>query len=236
MRGEVQASLTGGGPVLLWADNYNKRRYARNPNEERDRTVNGTAACVLGGMLRGAPPSSWAFVKTMFLARIGAAVCTTTLHRCFTDDIKTTLLSGLTFDDVRVPCDLRRYGVRSLPWRPFDIVNTNIGSTTGLCSVLEHILAAQRTVQEDILLLGDINVFYRVVKFVYSRDTQHFNLRAALAGVTPCFGVWHAYAHCVKRVHQVFLPWWTALEYNDVLSRKSAFNKFKLLTPTRRKC
>ena len=32
-----------------------------------------------------------------------------------------------------------------------------------------------------------------------------------------CFGVWHAYKHCVERVHSKFLAWWHCLERDELV-------------------
>ena len=39
-------------------------------------------------------------------------------HVTFSNEVKTLMQTPLDFDNVRVPCDVRRVGVRNLGWTP----------------------------------------------------------------------------------------------------------------------
>jgi hypothetical protein len=69
----------------------------------------------------------------------------------------------------------------------------------------------------QITLLVDINIFYRIAKLMYSATFMEYNCRGAMVNLDMNFGIWHAYAHVVKRLRAVFLSWWCSLEYSNML-------------------
>ena len=46
MRSVIRSSVRS-CDVVVWMDNFNKQRYSRNPNENRERSINGTVTAVL---------------------------------------------------------------------------------------------------------------------------------------------------------------------------------------------
>lgn len=129
------------------------------------------------------------------------------------DDGRTMDLYNVGYDNIRVPCDLRRVDVRSVRWWPFRLVQNNVGSNEGLIADLIVVADMASRNPYQVTLLVDVNIFYRICKLMYSASFIDFNVRLALANVDLIFGVWHAYAHCVKRLRLVFFPWWCCLEF-----------------------
>ena len=203
----------GGTVFLCWVDNFNKFRYSRNPNEDRDRCINATVLAVLpsNGVRRvhwsGWPTSVELFEQVDFCGR-----ALTMHHKQFSDRIRNLVDKRLTFQHIRVPCDLRRTGVTSVPWTPFRLVNADIKSTAGLVTALEHVLRLQRSTMGLCCMLMDVNIFWRVLRLVYSCQYIGCNVMGELADCVPVLGIWHAYAHCVKKVYEHFMPVFAALE------------------------
>jgi hypothetical protein len=65
---------------------------------------------------------------------------------------------------------------------------------------------------EDFFLLKKV-VYYRTLRCLYSVNYVECNARHALKDHPLLFGVWHGYAHCLRRLYATFRPWWTALKY-----------------------
>ena len=62
-------------------------------------------------------------------------------------------------------------------------------------------------------ILLDVNVYYRLLKLIYHFDVISLKLRGAMQPHPLVFGIWHAYAHCLKRTFTTFRTQWAALEY-----------------------
>ena len=199
--------------VLCWVDNFNKFRYSRNPNEDRDRCINATVLAVIpaDGVRRG-HWTGWPTVAELWEQVDLCGRMLSTHHKQFSDRIRNLLEKGLTFQHIRVPCDLRRSGVTTVPWTPYRVVNADIKSTTGLVAALEHVLTLQRGTMGLCCMPTDVNIFWRVLRLVYCSQYITCNVMGELADCVPVLGIWHAYAHCVKKVYAHFLPLFAALE------------------------
>lgn len=82
-------------------------------------------------------------------------------------------------------------------------------------------------------ILMDVNIFWRTLKVLYCTTYVEHNTRGALHDFLPVLGVWHAYAHSVKKVYDHFLPWWAALEVLGFLrypEESTVYTKPKLVT------
>lgn len=118
---------------VLWMDNYNKFRYSRNPNEDRDACVNATVMSILP--MPTADRSQWTGWPTLavLLEKAAALAAYMVQHRKgFADRFRTLYRKGLAYEHVRVPLDLRRYGVRTLGWQPYCLHDADIKGTVGL--------------------------------------------------------------------------------------------------------
>ena len=61
-------------------------------------------------------------------------------------------------------------------------------------------------------MLRDVNIFWRVLRLVYCTQYVQCNVLGEMMDCVPVLGVWHAYAHCIKKVYDHFLPVFAALE------------------------
>ena len=211
-RAEVLAAC-GGAVYCMWVDNYNKFRYSRNPNEDRDRCINATVFAMLPQP--GVRRQAWSGWPTLSDLQKSLDVIPRQMvhhHKEFADRIRVLYRKGLRHEHVRVPCDLRRFSVTTVPWVPFMLQDADIKSTAGLVKALQEVLHVQRTTFGLCCMLMDVNIFYRVLRLVYCQQFQSANVLGALPECVPMLGVWHAYAHSLKKVYEHFLPWWAALE------------------------
>jgi hypothetical protein len=207
----LNGALVGCMPVY-WADNYSKFMYRRNPDGDREAHIRGTALAVLPVPLM----TSWSgFPELQFMVdRIGeVAEFILRGHADFINDVRSLQLRCLTYDAVRVPADIRRRGVVAAGWWPLDIKALEIGGAEGLIGVLEYLRREQLRHGVPVPVLGDVNVYYRTLRCLYSVNYVDCNARHALKDHPLLFGVWHGYAHCLRRLYATFRPWWTALEY-----------------------
>lgn len=94
-------------------------------------------------------------------------------------------------------------------------------------------LEVQRQTRGTCALLMDVNIFWRTLRLAYANEYAEHNVRGALDAFCPVLGIWHAYAHSLKKVHEVFLPWWAALEIPRFLEDPEVsvvYTKPKLIT------
>jgi hypothetical protein len=203
----------GAGVYMLWMDNYNKFRYSRNPNEDRDLCINATVYSLLPlPAVERSPWISWPTIDQLRLALGPVHRHLEKHHKEFNDRVRTLIDLGLQYEHIRVPCDLRRFGVTTMPWRPHGLTDDDIKSTDGLVGAVEQMLTIQQSTMGLCCLLVDVNIFWRVLKLAYSVGNVQCNVVGAINQCVPVLGVWHAYAHSVKKVYEHFLPWWAALE------------------------
>ena len=120
------------------------------------------------------------------------------------NEVKTLSQQPLDFDRVRAPCDVRRLGVRNLGWTPWSVNGENVGASGGLLKSMTIVIEMQRCSGKIMPILLDVNVYYRLLKLMYHGDVVSLNLRGAMQQHPLVFGLWHAYAHCVKRTFMVF--------------------------------
>ena len=95
------------------------------------------------------------------------------------DGVRDLLLQGKTWDDVRVPFDLRRTNVVPRPWRPFTVLRHNIGDTIGLLECIDFANATGRRFRMRTTVLVDVNPgCTRHIKFFsFLRDRNFFYLQ-----------------------------------------------------------
>ena len=143
-REDVRAGC-GGRVFLCWVDNFNKFRYSRNPNEDRDRCINATVMALLPSA--DVNRAHWEAWPTVLELHGQVEQCGRQMkqhHKLFTDRVRVLLNKGLRFEHVRVPCDLRRFGVTTMPWTPYTLVGADIKSTAGLVEAVHEVLKLQR--------------------------------------------------------------------------------------------
>jgi hypothetical protein len=216
---KLEAEAIGNGVCVVWMDNYNRQRSSKNPGVRRNQSINGTAIAKLPIKVGANPWTSQPSIKDMFLKVDATASGIVSMQKTFINSVRDLELLGMSYDDVRVPCDVRRRGVTSAGWIPHDVREGNIGSLEGLVMALT--LAKQQQQRRGVTqpLLSDVNIFYRTLKLMYGVTFSEHNVRGVMDKVPLLFGVWHAYAHCVKRCYAVFKSFWASLEYKEMLGQ-----------------
>lgn len=214
-RADIAEALTG-KVGLFWVDNYNRVHFRHRPTQ-REAHVNGTAVAAIAAL--GAVPVSFEGFPSLplLVRRVNPAVAEL---RSLEADFAFHLVNKLTTLDpsiMRVPCDVFRRGVQAADWWPYDVQPLNISTSEGLVDVLVYVKSeADRLGLLMSPILCDVNIFWRIARFLFSASYVHLDLHSALHSCPVVFGIWHCYVHCVKRVWAVFRPWWEAAE-NPVL-------------------
>jgi hypothetical protein len=185
---------------------------------DREGHVNGTAVAIVPALLQ--IPVGWSRHPTpaVLLQRVVHAA--TALHSIEGELAHKLLHTRGThgFANVRVPCDVRRVGVQSAPWLPYDIQSLNISTSPGLVKVLCYLLDESKKLRLRLApVLCDVNIYWRIARIMYSMSYAEADTMYALKGHPMIFGVWHCYVHCVRRVWTVFRPWWMAVEFPELL-------------------
>jgi hypothetical protein len=197
--------------TVLWFDNHNKARFSRNPNEDKDKTINCTvfASLVIPCPV---PFPGYPTLKTLVDGVDGLIATLLAETTASAHAVDVLFGEGLQHSDVRAPLDIRRLLVSSAQWRPLEILHANVGSTSGLVDSLVHARAYLQHAS-GVTLMVDINIYYRILKLMYSRSYYHVDFRSYMSGLPLCLGVWHSYKYCVASFFTAFLPFVTALEY-----------------------
>lgn len=206
-----------GHVLILWADNYNIYRFATNPNVPRDQSINGTVFAALPTQIV-LPGGTWLPTLRDLVGRLHTT--SSWLHHCagtLSDDIRDTVARDYTWSQLRVPADVRRYGVTSLAWYPYCVASGNIGSAVGLGEAFQTIQSLKTVYPASVPLLLDVNPYYRLLKAAYCITNERLNITAALQDHPLLFGAWHAYAHCVKKTFRDFLFLWAPLDNPSLL-------------------
>ena len=214
---DVVKAAVDGTVVLFWVDNFNRVHY-RNRPLQREGHVNGTAVAVASAL--AIAPRRWAGHLQLDALIRGVSDASALLRRLETDFAHELLdkIGTLRVENLRVPCDVMRENVRAADWYPYDIAEHNISATDGLIGVMAYVQREAAKLGASLSpVLCDVNIFWRIAKFLFSESYVHLDVHAALASTPLVFGMWHCYVHCVRRVWAVFRPWWMAVEYADLL-------------------
>ena len=109
--------------------------------------------------------------------------------------------------EFRIPLGVPRTAAPGPVWRPFSVSSDEVSSQVGLIRVLRFL---QGTVLPHVLaplpVLVDTNLWYRQLKLVYGREAQRWDGAAALEGLPPLYGVWHAYKQVLYVLYRRLLP------------------------------
>jgi len=204
--------------AVCWLDNFSKFRYSRNPNVDRSRCIHATVYALLPTPLLVPNWVGWKDVDALAASVPAVAADLLRASATLAQFVRLMLQSPYTWEELRVPVDIRRHDATPGRWFPADLQPHPVGSTPGLVAALQH-LRFQVSPQTTVLpMLVDINVFYRVAKACYALSHAHLLLPVALHFHPMLFACWHCYAHCVQRVHTLFLAVWAPLQYADLLS------------------
>ena len=167
----------GTDACAVWLDNYSRQRYSRNPNEQRNDCVNGTAFAVLPLRHQLRDWDGWPALSDIYEAIPQTCQTLMTASKEFSNNIRAFLLDNLGYADVRVPCDRRRTNVTALDWFPHSVEGFNIGSAEGLVMAMEKVLDLADPKPNLTPFLADVNVYYRVLKLAYSASHNDSNVR-----------------------------------------------------------
>ena len=164
---KMDAALRSRVPIVWW-DNFNKQRYSRDPNKDQDQCINGAVMAVTGvdrDIAKGW--AGWLKLRQIGMKFDDVTDFLVREQKSFTNDIRSLQLKSLTFDDGRVPCDLRRTGVSSAPWYTFAVSTDDVSSAPGLVAALRRLDGMKDALTDIAAVLCDVNVYYRIVKCTY---------------------------------------------------------------------
>ena len=199
--------------IVVWMDNFNKQRYSRNPNEDRDRSINGTVTAVLQLPRLSLRPLPYPSLKELVTRIQPLSIVLVAVMDGIRGLLTEVSREHLQFKDVRVPLDIRRSGVLPVPWLPAGIDAQNVGSAKGLLAGLEAIRQRYTAEARSVMVLVDVNIFYRGVKMFYSDTYAPFDFRRYFQRQPMVLGVWHSYKYVLCQFYIAFLPLLTCLEH-----------------------
>ena len=157
----------GNDVCVVWMDNYNRQRYSKNPGVCRNQSINGTAIAKLPIKVGASHWTGQPSIKDMFLKVEQTASGIISMQKAWINGVRDLELRCLSYDDVRVPCDLRRRGVTAAGWMPHDVRAGNIGSLEGLVMGLTFAKQQQQRRGMTQPVLSDVNIFCCSLKLMY---------------------------------------------------------------------
>ena len=191
-------------------------RYLSNPATGRDKSINACAFAVL--RLPSPLPlfNGYPTVQDLGCAIPKIAALLARASRSLKEDVLQFLDSGYTYGDIRAPLDIRRTGVYSPFWRPWQVTSADTSKQEGLVQALEDIDRMREHSKAPYLpILVDVNLYSRCMKLMYSTSYAGVNMRAWFRSHPVHFGMWHGYKQCVHAVYNAFLPFFVYMEYED---------------------
>ena len=121
---------------------------------------------------------------------------------CLTVLRKHELLLG----KIRIPLDVLRTSITAQPsWIPAEILALNCSRGTDLAKILDALLCGV-TPAKVVPLLCDVNIYYRVMKFLYSESYVALDVHTWLKRMPLIFGKWHLYKQTIITVYHSFFP------------------------------
>ena len=206
--------------VVLWVDNYYRRRFVANPAVGYQAISCSAVAVLYTPRIPMCPlmPSMSDLLRSRRSVADGLLGYIPRLQR---------MIAGLTCDevftdDIRVPLDVRREHVRSIQWVPFMLskkrVSENVGFVDMLRMIRDRVLPQSMS---PLPVLMDVNLYYRYVKLLYGRAYQQWDIRKSLRFVPPLYAVWHGYKHCCEKVYRLFYSQVTYILHGTVAAHRN---------------
>ena len=120
--------------LVLWIDNWYRPRFTSDPHRQ-DCSLNVSAMAVLH--ITGTSRFLGHPLLSELLSRVDEVAHDLFLHeRAFLDAVRHIASETIQLEDIRVPLDVHRSGVRSLQWRPFMLTALTVSSQEELSHVV----------------------------------------------------------------------------------------------------
>lgn len=205
-----------GRQAILWMDNDYRERWGTDP-ARLNLSLNITAMCVLFLDMDSPGPTTtrssripdfpghlttsrvvWRVRDVAALLVEGLAA----LHH----NVRELNAMALGADTIRVPLDVKRTGIRALPWRPCLLSEYQVSSNEDLVALLGMATKLQERSRVALPLLLDENIHYRVMRLLHSTSHKDVDVGDWLSRVPVLYGIWHPYKHLVGVLYRAFLP------------------------------
>lgn len=213
---------------VIWADQFAKPRYSKNPSGRRNLSLATTALALL-------PIAS---SRTYFtgLPAVGhlSAPMADVMNRIdtsvsmFREQYAKLIALPLPLDALRCPLDVRRPDLLGAKqWVPFRMSANCVTSAAGLHAAMQEIAGvSNRRLSGTIPLLCDVAIWYSYIKSLYCFGLSDLPMRSFFHSVAPLFGIWHPYKYCVDKLYHAFLPYFVATEYEGFLHNPAGTNLY----------
>ena len=219
-------------PMVIWIDNYNKYKYSKNINRERNLSVNATAVAMLA-LPQTAAQGVPAFRGALCLKELLCAVQKLPSHLANAQNklrgaIQSLVLLRLTYDEVRAPLDIRRYNVQIADWKCAHLLPANISDTTGLLQVARFLRNWQDKFRVPVQpVLADVDIYWRFMKMHYCVTHVTADTGAFLSKTALLFGMWHTYKFLALNIYRRFAPFLCSLEFPTFLTHPASVTTLK---------
>ena len=214
-----------GRQVVLWMDNFYKRRYGVNPSRD-DLKLDATALCALVTPVMG-PPPAWPTLVELATGVVPAATRVQDSEACLLASLE-ELDAGVGLGDVRVPLDVVREPCRSLQWLPLSLEPLSVGSNLDFLQALLILQAVQQHTQRAAPVIVDENIHYRLLRLLYAQNHAAHDVVPLVRHLPFLYGVWHAYKFCVTHAYRTFFSLFTFLHRGELAAGETVASHPKL--------
>ena len=190
--------------VVLWFDNFWKRRYVMNPSVGYH-ALNATVAAV--HIAAGPIPAALPFpdVEDLPVRCRLVAIDVRRERAKLRALVEAVGVGRLTREDVRIPLDVARQGGVAPEWRPARVLDHEMNLNRDIVTMLGFCHAYMVHCNGQVLpLLLDEKLHYKLLLFVYGQGYQRYPVAERLQLTPPLFGMWHVYKQLVTAVWRTY--------------------------------
>ena len=213
-----------GQQAVLWLDNWYWERYGTDPTHTNQSLNVSALAVLLLTQPTDAPAQSTRSQRfTPFPGHRALASLITSVD--WTAAVVVSDLSSLQHkvhglvhqfplqpSMVRVPLDIPRQNMISLPWRALTLSKLRVSTNEELVRLMKDVRQLQGHMGQCLPLLVDEKIHYALGRLMYSQSHAGRDAIQWLSQVPLLYGVWHPYKHTLHVLHRVFFPVFAVLE------------------------
>ena len=203
-----------GRQIVVWVDNFYKRRFGVNPTCT-DNSLNGAVLAVLHTVRFGPWQGHPSLGQLLDRVELTAALIRNASKR-LAEWVADLQENPPKFGEIRAPLDQNRTQCRSLKWTPLTLEEQAPGNQKDLVELLQLSDEFRQQSTGQLPVLMDENIWLRLMKFMYSEAYKNIDVRTGMKDFILIYGVWHAYKFVFHHLYRTFFSVFLYLDRGDV--------------------
>ena len=173
--------------VVVWLNNWYRKRFGSDP-VSNDMSLNLSVLALLHTTKLPNFPGHLSLSDVMVNATLVVRRLMNTFER-IRDGVRAVNESDMQPQNIRVPLDVQRKGIRSLQWLPYLLTEETVSSQRDLVGILADLDSLRIHTRHVLPLLVDMDIHYRVMKVMYGQSTMRWNYAEHLSMTPVLYGV-----------------------------------------------